>query len=170
MVPVGLIKLKPISSLKLNPVPMHAPVALSMGSSHLVRLMVVTTFATGVVKPEKVNPVLPVSPSTMRTGLKLADWVSAEAAGASSSGSARNVVIRPKALFKEEGVVRKLFIYFLQNRRWAYKDLYSSAHLNGDALIERPGASSQAGRSVGPCSTRGIAVLSRHLAYEHEPG
>jgi hypothetical protein len=75
--------------------------------------MIVTTFATGVVKPEKVNPVLPVSPSTMRTGLKLADWVSAEAAGASSSGSARDVVIRPKALLKRRGsFVNCLFTFY----------------------------------------------------------
>jgi hypothetical protein len=53
---------------------------LLIGSSHLVRLMVVVTPDTGPVNPENVNPVLPLSSSTISTGLKVADWVAADAA------------------------------------------------------------------------------------------
>jgi hypothetical protein len=66
--------------VKLKPVPSHAPVLLLIGSAHLVRLMVVVTLDTGPMNPENVNPVLPLSSSTIRTGLKVADWVAADAA------------------------------------------------------------------------------------------
>jgi len=55
-------------------------VLLLIGSAHLVRLMVVVTLDTGPMNPENVNPVLPLSSSTIRTGLKVADWVAADAA------------------------------------------------------------------------------------------
>ncbi len=80
MVPVGLCSCNTISRLKLKPLPRHAPVALSIGLSHLVRLMVVVTPDTKLVKPENVNPVLLLPPSTISTGLKVADWVAADAA------------------------------------------------------------------------------------------
>ncbi|MCS5691674.1 hypothetical protein NZK33_06700 [Cyanobium sp. FGCU-6] len=42
--------------------------------------MVVVTPDTGAVNPENVNPVLLPPPSTISTGLKVADWVAADAA------------------------------------------------------------------------------------------
>jgi hypothetical protein len=42
--------------------------------------MVVVTPDTGPINPENVNPVLLLAPSTMSTGLKVADWVAADAA------------------------------------------------------------------------------------------
>ena len=62
--------------------------------------MVVVTLETGPVNPEsnpeKVNPVVPELPSTCSTGLKVADWVRAEAAGAINRGSASPAAKMPE--------------------------------------------------------------------------
>ena len=59
--------------------------------------MVVVTLETGPVNPEKVNPVPSKRlPSTCSTGLKVADWVRAEAAGAINRGSASPAAKMPE--------------------------------------------------------------------------
>jgi len=75
--------------------PKHAPV-VEIEKPHLVRLMVVVTLETGPVNPEKVNPVVPELLSTCSTGLKVADWVRAEAAGAINRGSASPAAKMPE--------------------------------------------------------------------------
>jgi hypothetical protein len=63
MVPLGLLSRSLISRLKLFPNPKQAP-ALLIGSSHLVRLIVVLAPLIGEEIPVKFSPVELLLPST----------------------------------------------------------------------------------------------------------